>query len=176
MLKRPTRNRKKRKDGKINLIPILDSIFIFIFFLLTTANFTKIFQIASDVPIVSDTPPASNQNPLALTAYIGKSNISLHTGIPSKPLKSFGMNAKGEYDLESLHNYLVNLKKRFKKEKSIILEPLIDIEFQNLVNIMDAVRMFRTTDDSIYIRGNDGVDQKIEELFSNIVFGNIKGR
>jgi hypothetical protein len=40
---------------------------------------------------------------------------------------------------------------------------------------MDAVRMFRTTDQSIYYKNpKTGGDVKLERLFDDIVFGSIK--
>ena len=45
---------KKKKDKKVkpNLIPILDAVFIFIFFLLISAQFIDVYEINSDAPAV----------------------------------------------------------------------------------------------------------------------------
>ena len=44
MLRAPSRRQRKEPEKRLNLIPILDSVFIFIFFLLMSANFIKIFE------------------------------------------------------------------------------------------------------------------------------------
>ena len=60
----PTSRRTKKKKQGLNLIPILDAIFILIFFLLMSAQFVKIYEIGSDVPIVSDQePPKDKKKP-----------------------------------------------------------------------------------------------------------------
>lgn len=169
----PTSRKAKRKEQKLNLIPILDAVFIFIFFLLMSTQFVKIFEIASDVPLISNSPPPKNQKkPLALTLTISKNKLTLMSGVPSRALKSFGKNEKG-YDLNSLHDYLVNLKKRHKNENSIILEPLIDLKYEEIVKIMDAVRKLKNTDEKFYKKDKDGVDVETKELFSKIIFGNL---
>lgn len=172
MYRPPSRRKKVKEVTKPNLIPILDAVFIFIFFLLMSANFIKIFEIESDVPIVS-TPKKENKKPLALTVKIGTRGLSVYTGIPERRQKIFSKTASGEYDYESLHTYLVNLKKRFKHEQSVTLIPVIDLAYEEIVKIMDAVRMLNKTDDAIYKKDKAGVDVKINTLFNKIVFGNI---
>ena len=41
-----------KKPEKPNLIPIMDAVFIFIFFLLMSAQFIDLFEIGSSVPMV----------------------------------------------------------------------------------------------------------------------------
>ena len=174
MLRAPSNRRKSRGSQRLNLIPILDAVFIFIFFLLFSASFIKVYEVGSNVPIVSTAkPPTSPKKPLALTLKITGSELTLYTGIPSTVIKSFGKIDETEYDLESLHNFLVELKSKYKEEKSIIIEPLYDITYEQIVKIMDAVRMFRKTDPTITIQKN-GIDIFLEELFSDIIFGNIQ--
>jgi biopolymer transport protein ExbD len=175
VLRAPSTRKRKKEVQKLNLIPILDAVFIFIFFLLMSANFIKIYEIPSDIPIISDSePPKSKKKPLALTLSIYNKKLVLRSGVPSRTIKSFGKVANGEYDLESLHSYLVNLKKNNKSEKTIVLEPIFDITYDEVVKIMDSVRTLRKIDDSIFIREKDGNDRRLKDLFSNIVFGNIQ--
>ena len=174
MLRAPSNRRKGRGQERLNLIPILDAVFIFIFFLLFSASFIKIYEVGSNVPLVSvSQPPKNPKKPLALTLKITDSQLTLYRGIPSYAIKSFEKIGKSEYDLESLHNYLLELKSKYKKEKTIIIEPIFDITYKEIVKIMDAVRMFRNTDPKITIQQN-GIDIFVEELFSDIIFGNIQ--
>lgn len=174
MLRVPTSRRRKKKGEGLNLVPILDSVFIFIFFLLMSTQFIRTTEIASDVPIVSNEPPPKNEKkPLALTLTINESELIVKAGVPSKIMKRFPKLNSGDYDIENLHNYLIDLKKGNMEEKSIIFEPIVDITYEEIVKIMDSVRMFRKTDESLFYRDKDGNDVKIEQLFDQIIFGNL---
>ena len=56
-MKLPSSRRKKKPDEKLNLVPIMDSVFIFIFFLLMSAQFIHVMEIGSPVPILSAAEP-----------------------------------------------------------------------------------------------------------------------
>lgn len=179
MLRAPSSRKRKGGAQKLNLIPILDAVFIFIFFLLMSANFIKIYEVSSDIPIVSDAEPPKNRKPLALTARIKQDKIDLYVGVPSRLVNSVLKTADGEYNYELLHRYLIEVKKKHQNERGIILEPQIDIEYESLVKIMDAVRLLRKTDPEMYEKKKDDQGNEYEErhynLFDKIVFGNIQG-
>ena len=174
MLRAPSRRKRRGSQKRLNLIPILDAIFIFIFFLLMTANFLKIYEVQSDVPIVSSAPPPKNLKPLALTLKVRATGIEVFKGVPQRMIKRIGKNADGEYDIEKLHTYAIELKNRYKKERSIILEPIVDIDYEQIVKIMDAVRMYRNSDEKIWVEDENGNSTPMKYLFDKIVFGNIR--
>lgn len=174
MYRVPSRRKKRHGAEKPNLIPILDAVFIFIFFLLMSANFIKIFEIGSDVPMISDAEPPKNEKPLALTLQIAQNTINIMTGVPSTLVRRIGKDEKGAYKLNELHDYLLELKKGHITEKTVIFEPVTNLNYEDIVKIMDAARMIKHTDPAIYIKSKDGIDEKLKELFSNIVFGNIQ--
>jgi biopolymer transport protein ExbD len=174
MLKVPSSRKRKKPDAKLNLIPIMDSIFIFIFFLLMSATFLKINEVGSDVPIISDSePPKDEKDPLALTLVIETNEIILSKGVPSRPIQKFQRQADGLFNYDELHTVLLGIKKSHVKENSIILEPVGDLTYDEIVKIMDAVRKMNKTDEAIYMPNKDGVDEKLKELFSKIVFSNL---
>ena len=171
--KKPSGRKSARIEQKINLIPILDAVFIFIFFLLMSTQFVKIFEISSDVPLVSNEPPPKNQKkPLALTVKIQKNSIEISTGIPARIQKRIG-NTGDDYDLVSLHDFLIQLKRSNLNEETVILEPMADLTYENIVQIMDALRIMKNTDEPLFKKDKDGTDVKVKKLFSNIIFGNI---
>ncbi len=174
MLRIPSRKRFKKTVEKPNLTPILDATFIFIFFLLITASFVKIFEIPSDVPLISTKEPPENKKPLALTVKILEDAIQVFTGVPASMVKSFGKTGEGEYDLLGLHDFLISLKQKHVNERSAIIEPLIDIEYIKIIKIMDAMRVLKKTDPAIFAKDKDNVDTKLEVLFDSIIFGNIQ--
>lgn len=175
MLRAPSRRKRKEQSQRLNLIPILDAVFIFIFFLLMSANFIKVFEVQSDVPIISNAPPPkSKKKPLALTVRANESGLNIYTGVPSRLIRKIGKTPMGDYDFEALHSFMVSLKKKHKRERSIILEPVVDINYDTIVKIMDSVRVFRNTDEKIWIKDTDGDESQAKYLFDKIVFGNIK--
>jgi len=174
MLKVPSSRKRKKPDEKLNLIPIMDSIFIFIFFLLMSATFLKIYEVGSDVPIVSDQePPKDQKDPLALTLKIETNQMTLSRGVPSRPIPTFNRQGDGTYNLDELHNALIGLKKQYLDENTIILEPEGDLTYDEIVRIMDSVRRLNKTDEAIYKPNKEGVDEKLKELFSKIIFSNL---
>lgn len=175
MLKVPTSRKRKKPEDKLNLIPIMDSIFIFIFFLLMSATFLKINEVGSDVPIVSDQEPEKDEkNPLALTLVADTNEITLSKGVPSREIRTFQRNKEtGLFNYEELHSELINIKKEHLKENTIVLEPIGDLTYEEIVKIMDAVRILNRTDEAIYRPNKDGVDEQLKELFTKIIFGNL---
>ena len=84
MLKR----KKLNKMPKLNLIPILDAIFIFIFFLLMSAQFLDIYEIGSDAPITTTlTQPKPDKEPLNLTLEISNQDVVVKTGVDGNVYK-----------------------------------------------------------------------------------------
>ena len=175
MYKTPSRRKKKNILLKPNLTPLLDAIFIFIFFLLFSSDLKKIFEIPVDIPIISEkeTPP-SKKIPLGLTLKIEDQSLSLYSGSPLKLLKKFENIEKDKFNVEDLHKELVQIKKEHKKEKSIIINPIVDISYEKLIRILDNIRYFRNTDESIFIQDPINGEVRIRELFNKIIFENIQ--
>lgn len=139
-----------------------------------SANFIKIFEVQSDVPIISTNSPPSKKKPLALTVKVTSTGLNVYRGVPSKLIKKISKTSSGDYDTETLHQYMVTLKQNYKDEREVILEPLIDINYEVIVKIMDAVRVFRNTDEKVWLKDKDGVETPAKYLFDKIVFGNIR--
>ena len=172
---RPPSHRKIKKGGedKINLVPILDAVFILIFFLLLSSQFMSIYEINSDVPLVSSNEPPPKKKPLALTVEIRENALWVFSGVPSRVETQIPKDEEGEYDLVALHDYMVEKKKKHTDERSIIIEPVIDVEYEKIVLIMDAVRMLRPTDETFFLKNKEGIEEEVEVLFDKIMFGNI---
>ncbi|HXH29944.1 MAG TPA: biopolymer transporter ExbD [Bacteriovoracaceae bacterium] len=174
MLRVPTSRKRKRPEEKLNLVPIMDSVFIFIFFLLMSSSFLQIYEIGSDVPIVSDAePPKDKKDPLALTLIMENNELILAKGVPSQRYQKFVRQPDGQFNYEELHTTLIDLKKKHLDENMIIFEPVGDLTYEEIVKIMDAVRMLHKTDEAIFRTNKEGIDEKIKDLFSKIIFSNL---
>ena len=77
------------------------------------------------------------------------------------------------YDHFLLRSELVELKKNNVEEETVVLEPLVDLSYEEIVKIMDTVRKIEKTDESIYRKDKIDGDVLIKTLFSKIMFGNI---
>ena len=145
--------RRKKKEQKLNLIPILDAIFIFIFFLLMSAQFLDIYQIGSDAPITSTSTEKMDKKPLNLTLVMNKDKITVMTGLDEKVYKTHSLN-----DLAALNETLIELKKLHPKESSAILKPARNFKYQKIVKVIDATR--EITKPNFYITAVDDKNRK----------------
>lgn len=174
MLKVPTSRKRKKGEEKLNLVPIMDSVFIFIFFLLMSASFLKIYEIGSPIPIISEKePPPQKKQPLALALTLETNQIILSRGVPSKEITRFKRQPDGQFDYEAIHATLIDLKKRYLDEDSITLEPVGDLTYEEIVKVMDSVRMLKKTDETIMKTNKEGIDEPLKALFDKIIFSNL---
>lgn len=174
MLRVPTSRLRKKPEEKLNLVPIMDSVFIFIFFLLMSASFLKIYEIGSPIPIVSDKEPLKDEkDPLALSMILDTNEITLLRGVPQKVIQKFKKNPAGEFNYEEIHQVMINLKKSNLTEDTILFEPVGDLTYDELVKVMDAVRVLNKMDEAIFKPNKEGIDEKVKELFNKIIFSNL---
>lgn len=154
---------KKETSCKPNVIPILDAVFIFIFFLLMSAQFLEIHEIGSDAPAVKTISEDNKQDrpPLNLTLRINKKYINIVTGLEGKVLHKVKMNENET--MTNLTKYLAELKEKHPKEASVILKPTKGVEFKIIVQIMDAARTYTKTP-------VNGVHFAPKELFTQVIF------
>ena len=157
--------RKIAKTQKLNLIPILDAIFIFIFFLLMSAQFIDIYQIGSDAPITSTTNQKMEKPPLNLTIVLKGEKISIMTGLDEKLYKSYSLS-----QLDELNTALIELKKQNPSERSAILKPAHNFQYKKIVKVIDHTR--EIIQPNVYITAVDKENKKFasKQLFDKIIF------
>ncbi len=145
--------RKLKKPEKLNLVPILDSVFIFIFFLLMSAQFVEVYEIGSSLPQTLEVPDKQeDKDPLNLTLEVSKEEVIVRTGFKTNQGRTFAST-----DKEKMRDYLKELKRLHPKENTMILKADPKLSFQFLVTIIDSTQMPK--------------DSK-EKLFEQIVFDN----
>lgn len=128
--------RKLKKIEKLNLVPILDSVFIFIFFLLMSAQFVDVYEIGSSVPMTKEAKPETQEkDPLNLTLEVTKTQIVVKTGLRSPRSRTFASEQKKE-----IKEYLTELKRQYPKENTMVLRADPKISFQNLVTVIDSTQ------------------------------------
>lgn len=166
--------KKKAPPCKPNVIPILDAVFIFIFFLLMSAQFLEIYEIGSDAPAVKTVSEDNKDKkpPLNLTLEVNKSEIVVKTGLDGNVKKTVGLK-DGNYDFKQLTTILMELKKSHVGETSVIIKPDSKVEYKKLVFIMDTCREVPGDIPSIVAKNDKGETVETRELFNQIIFETI---
>lgn len=175
MLKRPSQRRSRRGSQEIDLplVPIMDAFVTLIAFLLLATSLLAVTLIDTPVPVVSNTPDDEKPDkPLALTLKIEQDGLTLSSAFRRIAEQKFPKVEKG-YDTDKLHEALIKIRQDFPKEKSVVFMPMKEIQYNDLVQLMDAVRLLQKTDPSFYAKGADGVDKPDQFLFPSVIFGNV---
>ena len=159
------RAKKKKKTQKLNLIPILDAIFIFIFFLLMSAQFIDIYEIGSDAPITSTSSEKMDKKPLNLTLVLKDDQVIVKTGLNEDTYKTHKFS-----ELNALNETLMELKKKHPEETSAIIKPSKNFKYKKIVKIIDNTR--EITKPNQYITAVDKNNRKYPTkiLFEKIIF------
>lgn len=158
--------KKLNKMPKLNLIPILDAIFIFIFFLLMSAQFLDIYEIGSDAPVTTTvSQPKPDKEPLNLTLEIRSSGVVVKTGLDGSVYKKVDMK-----DLSQLNDVLIEIKNKHPKENSAILKPARTFKYEKIVKIIDHTREVMKPD--VFVTAVDEKNRKYpsKKLFDKIIF------
>ncbi len=167
--------RKPKELLRPNLIPILDAVFIFIFFLLMTAQFIDIYELASDAPAVTilNKKQEKDKDPLNLVLLIKQNSITLTSGLDMNVIRSMKKEQKKGYNLAKLNAALIDIKRDNIKESSIIFKPDSNVPYSDIIVLMDVVRKVDFGLDTISYINENGENSTTEELFNNIIFETI---
>jgi len=133
------RRKRKERDTNPNLIPVMDVTFLFIFFLLMSAQFIEVSQIVSDAPKIKTTNSTSDDKPLNLTLIIEKDLLIIQKGLDGILVKSLGR-TKDFFELGELRSVLREIKKSSPEERTIIVRPGAEIPYDDVIHILDSVR------------------------------------
>ena len=165
---RSTRSRSK-SITKVNVIPILDAVFIFIFFLLMSAQFLEIRTLGTDAPAIQAVDEKiKDKDPLNLQLIITSSEYVLKKGLEEKVIAKFQRHDFKE--MAKLNVVLTEIKKTYYKEQSIILRPQLTIPYEEIVQIIDVVSFLDKKNPIISITQKDGSVSQVDKLFDQIVF------
>jgi biopolymer transport protein ExbD len=127
--------RRTIKPAGLLLVPMIDIFTVLVTFLLMTAVFARITILDLDLPSSASGDPAKPE--FRLEVIVRKEGLELTNGtdrIAAIP------NVDGTYDLKTLTDLAVSLKRDYPEtdNASVLLEP--DVEYDSLVQVMDAIR------------------------------------
>lgn len=163
--------RKKHKIVKPNIIPIMDAVFIFIFFLLMSAQFLQIYQIGSDAPAVKtiSEKDEDKKKPLNLTLEISKTEVVVKTGLDGNVFRKIAA-IDGEPNILEINKTLAEIKKDHVDESSVIIKPQNNVDYKKIVWVMDACREIEKSQPTIAAKNDKGVMIQTRKLFEQIIF------
>ena len=142
----PSARRKKRKFTPLNLIPILDVVFILIFFLLASAQLLRIFEIGSDLPIFRiSTKIDKKDDQFELKVTVNQNSIILTNFKKGVLLKKINVRKwDDEKVLINLNKAIKKIKKDHPSENRVVVTAHRKVSYQNLVNVLDNIRTNNT--------------------------------
>ena len=150
--------RRRQKDApELEMTTFMNLMVVLVPFLLITAVFSRITIVELDLPSAQSSTPT---NPtFRVEVVVREAGLEIMDGtqvIAAIP------NVDEAYDLETLSEYLVEIKREYpdKEDASVLLEP--DIQYDYLVQVMDTMR-------SVEI--HEGEQTARAELFTAISIG-----
>lgn len=153
--------RRNRKPSELLLVPMIDIFTVLVTFLLMTAVFSRTVIIELKLPTQNasfvEPPPG-----LELEVLLRQGMVQV-ADRKTGPLATFPRSGPGEpYDIEGLSEYLQQVKARYpdKTEATLLLEK--DVPYDELVQVMDAVRILEQR------QGNELIQA---ELFPDVSIG-----
>ena len=159
-----TRRRHKRRGREetpgLDVTTFLNLMVVLIPFLLISAVFSRVTIMELSVP-ASAGESALNKPNYTIEVIVRKAGLEIANGasveaaIPKKD---------EQYDMDMLSKILKRLKERYpeKEDATVLMEP--EIEYNYLIQIMDAVRGAQ-----VQVKGSDEVGKMV--LFPNISIG-----
>jgi biopolymer transport protein ExbD len=157
------RHHYKRRVGatyEIDVTTFLNLMVVLVPFLLITAVFSRLTIIELDLPSAASSPTENTDN-FRVEVIVRETGMEISNGsatIASIPKKD------DEYDLESLSELIVELKRQYPKHDSasVLMESFIPYDY--LIQVMDIVR-------TVEVPTEDGEAVELYALFSDISVG-----
>jgi biopolymer transport protein ExbD len=160
LARRQQRNHARyRGRNDINIVPMLDVMVILTFFLIFTAVFSKTSILEVHLP-GPGARAAAEVPTLELEVIVRRGGLEVadrNTGVLTRvPAIAAGQ------DVVRLSAYLERLKAQFPEKKDVTLLVAEDVDYDTIVQVMDAVRVRQSADGAKVVR---------TELFPQVSLG-----
>ncbi|MCB9090979.1 MAG: biopolymer transporter ExbD [Halobacteriovoraceae bacterium] len=140
----PSARRKKRKFNPLNLVPILDVIFILIFFLLASSQLMRIFEIGSDLPIFRlSTEEQEKPDEFELKIEVTETSITLSNYKKKKIIKRIDVDWENPDFYAEFNDVIKGIKADHPDEERVLVSSDNKVNYQHLVNLLDQIRHTR---------------------------------
>lgn len=160
MARRHHYQRRTKSGMELDVTTFLNLMVVLVPFLLITAVFSRLSIVELDLPTTAG-GSSSKDVPFVIEVIVRESGVEITNGtavIASLP------KVDGEYDLQSLSEYMISLKREYPDHESasVLLEPQIPYDY--LIRVMDVVRSVELPDDT-------GEQFELYALFTQISVG-----
>lgn len=160
MARRHHYKRRSKESSELDVTTFLNLMVVLVPFLLITAVFSRLTIVELNLP--SSTGAAkSDEVPFTVEVLVRESGLEITNG---RSLIASIENFDGDYDLQSLKDHMIALKREYPDHEaaSVLLEPQIPYDY--LIRVMDVVRSVELP------TGADG-EFELYSLFGNISVG-----
>jgi biopolymer transport protein ExbD len=160
MARRYKYKRRKEETPGLDVTTFLNLMVVLIPFLLISAVFSRVTIMELSIPDSSG-GTSLNQPNLNIEVIVRKAGLEIANG---NSVEAAIPNKEGQYDMDLLSRILVRLKERYpnKEDATVLMEPYIEYDY--LIQIMDAVRGTR-----VKVEGSEEAQKMV--LFPNISIG-----
>ena len=142
------RYRVAKEEVEVNLIPVMNLFVTLIPFLLLAAAFYHIGVIATSLPSQTDEASdiAADRKSVTVNLLVEPTNIQVSASnavLDEETLNELAVtipNTPKGFDVETLGKALREIKLRYENSDTVIVLPTDDIEYQDIVHILDASR------------------------------------
>jgi biopolymer transport protein ExbD len=160
MARRHHYKRRTKPAHELDVTTFLNLMVVLIPFLLITAVFSRLHIVELNLPS-SAGGPASNEDGFRIEVVVREAGIEITNG---KSVIAAIPNEDDEFDLETLSDFMVELKQEYPNHDaaSVLMEARIPYDY--LIQVMDVVR-------SVEIEGEAEGEFELVALFSEISVG-----
>jgi len=126
---------KSKEAPELDITTFMNLMVVLVPFLLITAVFSRITVMEINIPAGASGP--ADKPKVTIEVIVRKDRLELGNGVG---VVAKMPNVDGKYDIATLSDYLQKIKGNYpdKTDATILIEP--DIEYDQMVKIMDAVR------------------------------------
>lgn len=161
MARRHHYKRYMQEPPELNITTFLNLMVVLVPFLLITAVFSRITILELNLPTDAGDANKVDKPRFVVEVIVRDKGLEISNG---KTILVRFPKVDDEYDVRTMSEYLLKIKSQYldKTDATVLMEP--NIEYQNLVLIMDAVRVAEV------VQGDNPEAQEIA-LFPNISIG-----
>lgn len=156
---------------ELNVMPFIDIFSLLCTFLLFSAVFVSVGIHTVQVPFISNAPApkqASNEKPkpqVDIKVDADKTKIKLIVSVNGKEKhEDFAFDQSG---LNELHESLIKVRGKYKDEDKLSLFSDDELTYDDLIRLLDVIRIRNLTGPSEGSNGSDG------SLFPKVVLGSV---
>jgi biopolymer transport protein ExbD len=164
------KRRTKQPAYEIDVTTFLNLMVVLVPFLLITAVFSRLTIVELNLPSSSGGPPPSDMEGFTPEVIVREAGIEITN---SKQVIATIPNTEDDFDLQTLSDYMVELKRTYPAQESASVLMEAQIPYDYLIQVMDIVKSVR-----VPIEAGNGLNVEEGEeqfemvaLFSDISVG-----